>query len=191
VSLKILLDVDGVLVNWTARTAEYFGTTEEELKKKWVFGDFDIEAALGATSEELWAKIDGGGHEFWEHIPEYPWAKDLYEKCKSIAPTYFLTTPSNHPSSHHGKVKWIHKFTGNDKFRDYMLGPNKFICANRDHFLIDDYDRNINQFREAGGNGILMPMYWNSMHEFTGDQYQHVCSKLDVIAAFYKEFPRG
>jgi hypothetical protein len=87
----ILLDVDGVLMNWTAAAAKLWGTTEEELYKTWTKGDFGIDKALKVTEDEMWQKIDAAGDKFWSELEEYPWAHDLYNHCVEIAPTYFVT----------------------------------------------------------------------------------------------------
>ena len=50
----------------------------------------------------------------------------------------------------------------NNKF---LIGFQKHFCAHSGSLLIDDYDKNINDFRQAGGNAILVPRQWNSMYK--------------------------
>ena len=177
-----MLDMDGVVADWTGHTCKLFGQKPEDVLKRWNPGDFDIEPALGVTSEELWNKIDAAGQEWWSSIPEFPWAKDLYEYCNSMADVVFLSTPSNDPASLDGKVEWLQRFTGNNKFRNYILTPQKHKCASPDHILVDDSDKNIIKFTLAGGKGIVFPQTCNSMH-WHKDQVGYVMKTLrDTIA---------
>lgn len=175
----ILLDVDGVLLNWTAAAAKLWGTTEQELYKNWTRGDFGIDKALGISEDEMWKEIDAAGDKFWSGLEEYPWARDLFSHCNEIAPTYFVTSPSKHWSSFKGKLDWMYAFTGDPKFRNYVMGPAKHLCATPKHVLVDDYDRNIQNFRASGGHTVLFPQYWNELHEFQGDKLEHVKGKLE------------
>lgn len=179
----ICLDIDGVMANWHKPCAELFGLTEDELMRRWPPMEFDIEHALGVTSEELWRRVDGGGAAYWADLEETPWARRLYDYCKSVAPTIFLTTPSHHPPSLAGKVEWMKRFTGNDKFRDYLIGQKKFMCAKPGTVLVDDADKNIDKFVAAGGHGITFPRIWNCMYAHDGDPCDFVISQIEALRA--------
>jgi hypothetical protein len=73
----------------------------------------------------------------------------------------------------------MYSFTGDPKFRNYVMGPAKHLCANSKHVLIDDYDRNINNFKAAGGHTILFPQFWNVAHDFQGDKLKHVKDRIE------------
>lgn len=178
----IFLDMDGVVSDWVKSCATLFGTTKEELHRKWPRGHFDIEPALGVSTQELWAKVDAGGAGYWAELDELPWARRLYDECTKIAPTYFLTTPSHEPLSLAGKLAWLQKFTGNSKFRGYLIGQNKFLCAKPGAVLIDDADKNITKFVDAGGAGITFPHVWNKMHEYEGCPCDYVLEQLRRMA---------
>jgi len=179
--LKILLDLDGVLTNWEKGVCDLFGLDYGQTIDEWPPGEFGIEHAIGISEDEIWEKIHGVGESWWAGLEEYPWARMLYGGCCEIADTYFVTSPSQHPSSLSGKLTWMQKFTGQDKFRNYMVGPKKYLCARPDQVLIDDSDKNINQFRERGGLGILFPRMNNSNWENGLYPAQYAINILDNI----------
>jgi 5'(3')-deoxyribonucleotidase len=175
----ILLDVDGVLVDWATRCFEVCGVTKEEGYSRWAPGSFEIMEALGMTEEKMWENIQAKGSDFWEFLDDYHWAKKLYDHCKTIAPTYFLTSPSHDTASHVGKINWMKRFTGDSKFRNYLLGPAKHVCARKNNLLIDDYDKNVKAFKAAGGSTILFPQYWNENNAIREDPLPYVFEKLE------------
>ena len=178
--MNILLDMDGVLSQFVDASCRFFGTTEEELIKKWPPKEYNIETVLNVTETELWGKINGAGQKFWSEMPEYTWAKSLYEECKKYGEVYFLTSPSSEPCSLAGKLEWIYRFTGDHKARNFLIGSPKFLCANIDHVLIDDSDKNCTAFAMNGGNIILFPQPWNSNYE-EEDKIGYTFAKLEKI----------
>jgi len=168
-SHTIFLDLDGVLSGWIESAAEAFGISYDDLLAKWPPGSSDIESALGITKAEMWRVIDAQGEDFWANLPETPWARRLYDGARKVGPVVFLTSPSNHPASLAGKLRWIHRFTGNPRFRDYLIGPRKELCAGPDAILVDDHDGNLDKFVAAGGHAICVPRRWNRMHAYPGD----------------------
>ena len=48
--------------------------------------------------------------------------------------------------------------------RQFLIGPSKHLCANPETLLIDDSDKNVDSFRKCGGQAVLVPRPWNSLH---------------------------
>lgn len=167
-SKRILLDMDGVLVDFTKGACEihgrhnYIPSTYDFFKHEW-----------GMSSKEFWSKIDAEPH-FWENLDKLPWADDLinylhknkYEFTISTAPSLSKYAPS-------GKVAWLRKHI-HKNFYDYQLGPKKFLMANPNHLLIDDNEKYYNDFIQYGGQAILFPDYTNSN--------KHIRSKDEILA---------
>jgi 5'(3')-deoxyribonucleotidase len=181
--VKILMDLDGVLCEWVRPAAAAFGLTYDELIRRWPRGSSDIESALLVTKDEMWAAIDALGEGFWADLPETPWARRLYDGARKVGPVTFLTSPSHHPSSLAGKLTWMQRFTGNSRFRDYLIGPRKEMCAGPESVLVDDHDGNLAKFAEAGGHAICVPRVWNKMHDHDGDPCDYVLSRLAAFAS--------
>jgi 5'(3')-deoxyribonucleotidase len=161
--MNILVDMDGVICDWCGAACEAFGKNLDDVLNVQPAGHFGIEVGLGVSRDELWSRLDGIGEKFWsDKIKPYSWATQLYSACCKMAPTYFLTSPSIHAVSAGGKIKWLREFTGDHKFRDYVLTTHKHLLAKPSNVLIDDDDEKVASFRNAGGKAILFPQRWNA-----------------------------
>ncbi|MBN2618175.1 MAG: hypothetical protein JXR64_07655 [Spirochaetales bacterium] len=161
----IYLDLDGVCSNFIksaiiANNLNFNSTVE--LWKRDYKGQFSAFKVFGISNSEFWKNIELQGEEFWSEMEEYSWFFPLYNRLKDYGEVIFLTSPSQSPLSHSGKIKWIQKrFTKN--FKDYIITPRKELLANKNSILIDDYPENILNFENSGGKGILFPQFWNSI----------------------------
>jgi len=91
-----------------------------------------------------------------------------------------LSSPSDLPACVEGKVEWLHRFTRNPRYKDFMLGRRKYLCAAPGRILVDDSQHNIDAFRKAGGEGIVFPQPWNSLRSVweTGKAKDYVLMNL-------------
>lgn len=150
----VLLDLDGVLVQWSEQVCLLFNQPGL-IRPTW-----DVEDWLGISSEEMWAKIDAQGADWWRSLPPYTWNTGLLSLVTSY-PFTIATCPSKHVSSVAGKFLWIHDRFG-EGFTKFMLGKDKWLMAKPGTVLIDDSDKNCQLFEEAGGHAIVFPQPWNS-----------------------------
>jgi 5'(3')-deoxyribonucleotidase len=160
--MKILLDMDGVLVDFLGgwcKYNEYECPTYNDAKDRW-----DLAGVLGITPAGLWAGCSS--REFWA---ELEWTQDgmgilnAAEDAVGQDNVYLFTTPTPSPQSWAGKADWILRQLPQYKNR-LLMGGNKQLCARPDQLLIDDADHNVEKFRAAGGPAILVPRQWNSLH---------------------------
>ena len=109
--------------------------------------------------EERWRKINKIG-DFWENLG---WKLDAEILHDFIIPynSYILSAYTRRdPSSRAGKIKWVEK---NTKFKisniHLVLRAQKKnyakTKAGMQNILIDDYDKNIREWEDEGGIGIL------------------------------------
>lgn len=128
---------------------------------------------------------------FWNAVPREAWAKTprspefdflLKHSVELVGRenVCLLTSPTKDPECLAGKLEWIHDTMPAWMHRQYLIGPRKHFCARPDSLLIDDSDENVNKFREAGGNAILVPRPWNSLHGTSTKTY--------LIGEFYSMF---
>lgn len=96
-----------------------------------------------------------------------------YFTDKSIA---ILSTPSLNEGCMPGKELWIRKHLP-FLSRQYIFAPSKKFCARPTSILIDDRDKNVDEFRAAGGQAFLLPRPWNSNH-------MHQENALKMLDAF-------
>lgn len=153
----IFLDVDGVLADWTAGVCRLARQDPEEVYADWQPG-MPIHHQLGISMSDMWRAIGTSGERFWANLDPLPWAGDLWDLCNRCAPTTILTSPSLDPASLAGKLRWLNNHLGNGKaFRDYLIGPNKYVVAGPGKVLVDDHSRHCQKFDEAGGRSVQFP----------------------------------
>lgn len=179
----IFLDVDDVIVDWVGGAIKLLGYDLEKIKLKWKSLEprpWDFFDVIDHTKEDGWAEINNAGPEFWSGLDLLPWANDLIDTCRSFATTIFLTSPSEHHSSHSGKAQWMQAMFGR-QFRDYLLGSVKCECSHPGALLIDDSPRNCRSFAdpERGGHAILFPALANNLYHIESeDRLSYVKEQL-------------
>jgi 5'(3')-deoxyribonucleotidase len=184
----IYLDLDGVMVDIVSGVAKHYNMPLDQVYESWPKGVFDISKGFGVSPEKMWADIKKEGAEFWINLQPYPWANVLYDYCRSISATRFLTTPTEDPACLAGKLEWLYRFTGDRNFRDYGMMRHKSDCAQRGRVLIDDKERNCLDFEAAGGAAILFPRRWNRFYSFSENPLEYVLPQLrERIASFICE----
>jgi len=155
--MKLFLDLDGVLCNWTKGVCDLFCVDYKEPDV------YDISKMLGIPQSQMWKKIDEAGYSFWANLEPYPWFNEIIEKVKKVDKNFcLLTSPSKCPNCVKGKLEWIHNHFGWG-FRNYIFAPSqlKQEVAGKNKILIDDRLSNIKEWDDNGGYGILFPQPYN------------------------------
>ena len=137
---KIYLDMDGVLVDFDQQFKDLTGMMPRE-----------FEAKHGSTG--FWEAIDKAGVGFWRGMSWMPGGEALYNRASQFNHE-LLSSPSRSELSKIGKRLWRRDKTPSTKLtlsRSYL----KKNYAAPNHILIDDREDNIQQWRDAGGIGIL------------------------------------
>lgn len=127
---------------------------------------------------------------FWNMIPRVFWAtcpvsaefEFVLNACVDLVGkdnVCFLTGPTKDPDCLAGKLEWISRVTPEFMHRQYLIGPRKQFCAHPEALLVDDSDANVNLFREWGGNAILVPRPWNTLH--ATPTLQHLREQFDAL----------
>ena len=173
----IVLDMDGVLVNFCKGAYEAHGRQWDESLPTM----FDFFEEWGMTADEFWAPINELGAEWWAELPLFPWAEELIETCRSFDQDCIVATASSHHGySAAGKVAALQKLFG-PKFRDYFITPKKWLLGAEDRILIDDLDTNCNGFIDHGGEAVLFPQPWNVNADLCDDRLGFVKHELTYI----------
>lgn len=178
--VRILLDLDEVLVDFIGGAIGLHGSSLEEVLPHWPPGYWSVVPALGKalsrelTDEDFWRPITDKGREFWLGLLTHPWAEELLSWVKSVTDDWHIvTSPSRCPTSHDGKIRWAKNYFGPnfDRICPYRY---KEVFARHDAILIDDSDANVKKFRDAGGKAIVFPRHNNSLHRFKGEPLKWV-----------------
>jgi 5'(3')-deoxyribonucleotidase len=161
----IFLDLDDVLNDFTMFTLRSLGCDIVDYYPAW---GWDIVKAANAmhpsrifTKETFWDSLD---RKHWATVPKSEMCDWLVRECAGLVGcknVYILSAPTIDPDSLAGKLEWIHSNLPAWIHRQFLIGPHKHLCARPDALLIDDRDKNVEDFQEAGGRTILVPRPWN------------------------------
>lgn len=132
---------------------------------------------FGITDEEMWAFTKEEG--WWANLPEYGWAWRLVTELQCLGEVIFCTSPSLDHKCPGEKIQWLRDrgFMSHRK-NDFQIGPRKELMAKSGAILIDDYDVNVDKFRQNGGAAILFPQPWNENRSVKEDKVEFVLKQL-------------
>ncbi len=176
--IHILLDMDEVICDWERGALAIHGWTQEAYERIRLAGRWDMTKPLGLTLDEFWQPIHDAGEQFWIDLKPLPWAHKVVDLVKSVTDDWFvISTPSREPSSYAGKIIWLRHFFGS-RFDKFELTTRKHLFAQSGVVLIDDKEQNINEFRAAGGQGILFPTRGNAHYAISKDPVNYLALSL-------------
>jgi phosphoglycolate phosphatase-like HAD superfamily hydrolase len=154
---RIFCDLDGVLVDFDRGFLELPGNPEQLTTKEY-------EEKHGRNS--IWTIIEQGGEDYWINLK---WTKDgreLWDYLKRYDPI-ILSSPSLSQTSITGKTKWVAQNLNIDQepiTQPEDLQPDSRLVLYTDKYkfaktendiLIDDTEKKLTDWTEAGGTGIL------------------------------------
>ena len=134
--MKIYVDMDGVICAFQEKLSEILGKPAPK-----EFGN----------DPKIWGAITKAGKDFWSSMKWLPDGHELWDGVKEYNPI-ILSAPTNHESSVEGKKEWLKENLPNVPF---IIEQKKEKYATKDSVLIDDREKNIKKWEEAGGIGIL------------------------------------
>ena len=164
---RIILDMDEVLVDFNKSAHKLLGIPSDPWP--WPVGQFNLECYDKRFWEEL--TID-----WWRSRPWTPFGKALINLCGAHVGTenIWLATTIIAPCDLKdviGKLFWLREECP-ELIDRLVFTTDKAILGSNTSVLIDDYQKNIDEFRLAGGYGILVPACHNHMHRT--DPIKHV-----------------
>ncbi len=169
----IYLDMDGVIADFITPSllAADIPLKHDDVKQ-WNYYEPYM------TAEEFWSRI-AADDTFWLDIEPYPWAHELFDACKRVAPVIFCSSPCADPRCAAQKIQWlrINGFMGPDE-NNYILTPHKEHFAKPFRVLIDDSDKNIDNFNWHGGYGVTFPQNYNTLTQWTANRVSSVIDDL-------------
>lgn len=135
----IYCDMDGVLVDFDRGYQELTGVTTKHADSQGV--------------DTFWEPLTKAGAAFWIKLKWMPDGKQLWNYIKKYNPE-LLSAPSREESSRLGKRVWVKRELPGVKLI-LRSAERKQEFANPTSILIDDREKNIQQWEAAGGIGIL------------------------------------
>ena len=154
----IFVDLDGVCADLHLALADLFAI------RTWPPGEWDLTKITGLSSEALWGDPRVQGAAFWGGLPKTPHADLVVELCEKRADVVFLSGTVRDTGSAAGKHAWVQKHYPKIPL---LCGPSwaKRFVAREGACLVDDADRNVEEWLEAGGPAFLYPRPWNRLHD--------------------------
>ena len=170
------LDLDGVLVDLYAHAHK-----PNDLKPlaSWPAGEYNIARAYGYCDSDFWPNMDWAA--FWEQLPWTSDGKLILNLCENAFDDVCIVSRPCGPNCAAGKIRWIEKnLRGYYRQGDYLIGPGKKHLGHPGAALVDDSDKNVIEFIQKGGKGILVPRRWNSAH--------HISDPIRALKVHFESF---
>lgn len=184
---RIFLDIDGVLNRFQLHVFKRLGIIAEMLDEVYpVEAGWDIVKAANILSKrdrsksEFWNSVT---RDIWATAPksaECDWLIGHAEALVGRENVALLTSPTLDPDCAAGKIEWIKAFMPEWLHRQFFIGPKKRQVAHPGALLIDDSDDNVFEWRLCGGEAILVPHRWNSLHELSTRTLDYVNAELQI-----------
>jgi len=182
--MKVFLDMDGVLADFGGGVHKVFNIPYSLSDYPYTKGlwDWFVEANL------TWDQVDSVcTAKFWADLEWMADGKGIYHAVRRFtrqtdSSLNLLTTPMKNINSTVGKLTWIQEHLGKNRRKQALItGADKKIFAGPDTLLIDDRDKNIEEFIAAGGQGLLVPRPWNIDHHWANETLDIVKRKLEKL----------
>jgi len=141
---KLFVDLDGVMADLDKHVKEVSGKTFDELR------------ASGSGFTEFVAQEREQGFTVFDELDKMPDADQLWNYIVKYKPDILTATGFPMEKATAEKIRWVHdNLSGFDNIFTTQSGAHKHKYAAPNHILIDDRDKAILPWREAGGIGIL------------------------------------
>lgn len=169
----IWIDMDGVLCNYVAAINKLFPYKQIPHNK---YTSYDVHTLFDTTPDVIHEAIERAGVEFWENFDPYPHAFELITVARKCADKIgILTNSGKHIYAREGKLRWLNKHNILCKDDYIVFAKEKAIVAKANTLLIDDYPKNCEEFKAAGGEVYLLSQPWNS----SNTSMEYILAKLD------------
>ena len=150
---RIYCDMDGVLCDFKTAAQKVTGMPIS----KWMY----------SSKTEKWQPIKDTP-KFWHTLPWQAGGRQLWSFISNFKP-YILSAyveESFDPNCIPGKTKWLKTNVGVSTDRiNLVKRVQKQNFANKNSILIDDYNKNISDFKRRGGVGIYHTSTSNTIRE--------------------------
>ena len=175
---KLYLDMDGTLVDFVSQVNKYGYWRKNK------------------SNKVDWDKVIAEGPKFWAKMDWMPGAKEAFETLEYYASEGFfelyILSSIDFDEGREGKELWINSHT-NFPLENviFVLEPEyKDRYANKNAWLIDDREKSINPFFDAGGNTILFIGDWNkALNDLKKVKYELIYRNKNILK--YKYYSYG
>ena len=165
--MKILLDMDDVLVDWIGPAMKLLGLEWPVAEERWGEHLWDIPATTGISQDTFENTIKAAGADFWAELPWTTEGQDILAVVRDYAcdsDIHLCSSPFyGDPGAACGKLCWIARELPGFERRTHLT-QHKAMLAKSGAILIDDCQANVRDYSQGGGDAILIPRPWNDLH---------------------------
>lgn len=158
IQYKIYIDMDGVLCDFLKRVKDITN----------IKGDINDKKYKDPITKEYcwWKYARNKGEDFWSEMEFMKDGKKLWNKLQFYPYKEILTICGKNDFGRIGKIKWVENNL-NTSIPINILSPHqsKSIYANKYSILIDDMDKNLKEWTNAGGIAIKHVSFANTYKE--------------------------
>lgn len=178
----IYLDLDGVIINWVEGVCDWFKIPYEPEK---VTHCDSLQELTNTPSKEFWEKIKTP--DFWENLKPYQHSNSFIKQLQQLGTVILMSSPAYGCAGY--RQNWIQKYLPDLFYKGhYILTPTKWACAHSGTILIDDNDKNCQEFSKFGYI-IMYPQPWNIHRKlFSNDEIReknnHIIKSINIIKKF-------
>ena len=104
--------------------------------------------------------------------------EEIVRRKFGLGNIYLVTLSMPNLEAWSGKAAWVNKHLSFYNTRLIITTASKLLLAGPNTLLIDDRDKNVEEFRKAGGQAILVPRPWNKNHDMP--TLPHLREKLQL-----------
>ena len=141
---NIFVDLDGVMADLDKLVKERTGMTFDQLR------------ATGTGFTKFCAAQREEGNTIFDELDKMPGADFLWAYLVKYNPDVLTATGYPEEKAKAEKIQWVmNNLSGYNRILTTISGADKHKYAAPNHILIDDRDKAILPWREAGGIGIL------------------------------------
>jgi len=167
------IDMDGVLVDFVSAACKAHNRPNP-YDDKVNYGVFEMDKIWGMIQQEFWEPLNDPG--FWELMDKLPDADNIIEwACRAFSTqrVAILTAPSLGLRCVNEKRNWVRRNYPQLVDQIIFTGAKQFLAHNT-ALLIDDRDKNVDDFQCAGGVALLYPRLWNRGWRVAGRSFDFI-----------------
>jgi hypothetical protein len=179
--MRIFLDVDGVLSDWTGTVHRAMGQPYSPYSWPYAYGPdgWHWHNEIGWSFE---AVSDLCGYDLWAEALLTTDGRHILDNVRRYGDITLLTTPMPNVMSASGKMAWIERNYTEFKRHVLIATEKKAVLAGvPDAILVDDGECNVRDWQAAGGRAVLVPRWWNRLHPYTLNAPWHVQHQLEEL----------
>lgn len=153
----VYFDLDGVLADFVGGAFRRHGREKPQGEIQWDF--MTTMGFSGGGDMEFWKPLEDSV--FWAGLEPLGDGMDLFARVEKMVGKERIAILSSGlcPGSCDGKRDWLKKhLPGYEKAA--IFGTLKGLCASPRHVLVDDFDRNVDEF-SLHGRAVMVPRSWN------------------------------